>query len=72
LIGGTTDYEPDDSALAAILAEWNSSGDYRPRIASLQSPSFAYRLTSSTVHDLDDDHLQGGQGLDWFCRAGCS
>lgn len=67
LIGGTTDYDANDVALAAILGEWHSAGNYLTRIANLQSSLFAYRLTSSTVHDdRDDDHLQGGDGLDWY------
>jgi uncharacterized protein YjiK/phosphodiesterase/alkaline phosphatase D-like protein len=67
LIGGTTDYDASDAALGAILAEWNAAGAYLTRIANLQGSSFAYRLTSSTVHDDGSgDHLQGGEGLDWY------
>lgn len=64
LIGGTTDYDANDAALAAILAEWNSLGEnYSMRIASLQNPSFAHSLNASTVHDDgSSDYLLGGSG----------
>jgi Ca2+-binding RTX toxin-like protein len=62
LIGGTTDYDNNAAALAAILAEWGSTDSYTTRIASLMGT-----LNPSTVHDNGmADNLYGGTGMDWF------
>jgi hypothetical protein len=72
LIGGTTDYDNNAAALAAILAEWSSSDDYATRIARLMGTmsgglNGSYLLNASTVHDNGQaDTLVGGAGLDWF------
>src|SRR5260370_40332291 len=55
LIGGTTAYDNNAAALAAILAEWGSSDDYATRIARLTGSmsgglNGAYFLNTSTVH----------------------
>jgi 2',3'-cyclic-nucleotide 2'-phosphodiesterase (5'-nucleotidase family) len=70
LIGGTTDYDLDHAALAAILQKWNAGGvDFNARVASLQDPSFAYRLTSATVNDDGArDQLKRGKGRDRLGR----
>src|SRR5207245_11398397 len=62
LIGGTTDYDNNAAALAAILAEWGSTDSYATRIANLMGT-----LNPSTVHDNGmADNLYGGAGMDWF------
>lgn len=68
LIAGTTDYDTNDVALAAILDQWTlPEVDYLTRIANLKDSSFAYSLDGTMVHDDgDSDKLQGGQGLDWY------
>src|SRR5262249_12870873 len=73
LIGGTTDYDNNAAALAAILAEWGRTDiDYTTRIAHLMGTmsgglNGAYLLNASTVHDNGlADTLTRGAGLDWF------
>jgi len=72
LIGGTTNFDNNAAALAAILAEWNSSDDYATRIARLTGSmsgglNGTNYLNSSTVHSNGlADTLQGGAGMDWF------
>lgn len=74
-IGGTTDHDAHDSALAAILAEWsigdNSANSYDLCLAHLQGPSGgangSFFLNSMTVHDdLAIDRLNGGSGQNWY------
>jgi len=74
LIGGTTDYDGDATALAGFLAEWGSSDDYATRIASLSASLYADKPgtpgTPGTVHDnLLADKLYGGTGMDWFFKG---
>src|SRR5207244_10343257 len=51
LISGTTAFDSDQLALAAVLAEWSSQREYATRIANLigtgSGPSFANRLNSN-------------------------
>jgi hypothetical protein len=62
LIGGTTKYDHNLSALMTILAEWNSDDSYPTRTSDLSS-----YLNSDTVHDNEvSDHLAGGTHLDWY------
>ncbi len=74
LIGGSTAYDSDIAALAAIMAEWTSSDSYATRIARLTGSegggaNGSTLLTTTTV--LNNHHantLSGGSGLDWFWR----
>jgi hypothetical protein len=73
LIGGTTAYDNNAAALAAVLAEWSRTDiDYATRIAHLTGTmsgglNGAYVLDSSTVHsDGLVNNLYGGAGLDWY------
>src|SRR5207253_1220740 len=70
LIGGTTAYDADATALAALLAEWDSSSDYDVRIGHLWNGgglNGTYKLNASTVFgDGKTDLMTGGNGRDWF------
>jgi uncharacterized delta-60 repeat protein len=74
LIGGTTSYDNNNAALAAILAEWQSGDDYNTRfnrLEGLQSGGLngAYDLIwGSTVLDnsASDKLIGSPTGLDWF------
>ena len=74
VIGGTTDYDVDDEALQAILAEWTSRQSYKVRVANLRDGSGStsalnqdFFLDSFTVQDDGiADRIRGGRGLDWF------
>jgi hypothetical protein len=78
LIGGTTDYDHDAAALAAILAEWsNPTLDYATRVANLIAGNGVPALTPSTLNDLvnqpgtvhgngGSNTLLGGSALDLF------
>jgi hypothetical protein len=75
LIGGTTDYDNNAAALAAILAEWSSGADYATRIAHIIGTmpgglNGTNVLNSTTVHDNGKaDTLIGGTGMDWFFQG---
>jgi hypothetical protein len=70
LIGGSTTYENNPTALAYIMAEWDSSDSYSTRIKKITSGgglNGSYLLNSSTVSDNGvSNPLYGGAGLDWF------
>ncbi len=81
LIGGYTAHDANDSALAAILAEWSSDRDYATRVENLKGEGTGSRLNESyfliadealpeveaTVFEDDQrDVLLGGGGRDWF------
>jgi hypothetical protein len=73
LIGGTTDYDSNLAALAAIMAEWGrTDADYTTRINHLNGTlggglNGGYVLTANTVHDdAASDTLYGEGGNDWF------
>jgi CSLREA domain-containing protein len=74
LIAGFTDFDANNAALAAIMAEWTSTRPFAIRRANLTNGSGSakrlngfYFLNSQTVHDDDDaDMLTGGAGADWF------
>jgi hypothetical protein len=82
LIGGTTDYDGNPAALAALLAEWTSSNDYATRMAHLTGMmsgglNGGYLLKASTTHSSTDtvhdnglaDKLYGATGMDWFFKG---
>jgi len=73
LIGGTTNYDNNAAALAAVLAEWSRTDiDYATRIAHLNGSmsgglNGSVLLSPSTVHaDGQVNNLYGGAGLDWY------
>ena len=77
MIAGWTDYDAQDTALAAILKEWRSSSSYSTRVDHILGKTSGglnggFVLTSatgkrSTVHaDGDLDELTGSAGSDLF------
>lgn len=72
LIAGSTRFDANDVALAALLAEWGRSDrTYQQRVPALRSGlglnTLAYRLMRATVQDDQSaDALTGGSGSDWF------
>jgi hypothetical protein len=79
LIGGTTSFDNNAAALAAVLAEWSrTDADYATRIGHLtgtmtgglnhnSDSSVFYYLNSSTVSSESAvNSLIGGAGQDWF------
>ena len=71
---GTTNYDMNDAALAAILAEWESADVYNTRFYQLEGqergrPNGSYDLIwDTTVNDTNDsDTLVGSaEALDWL------
>jgi CSLREA domain-containing protein len=76
LIAGTTAFDGDQAALAAVMAEWTSVRSYADRVANLRGTGTGSR--NNTAHYLkvsgpdvtvfDDaavDVLSGGSGADW-------
>jgi hypothetical protein len=70
LIGGTTSYDNNLTALAYLMAEWDSTDSYTTRIKKLSGGgglNGSYILNSTTVSDNSlSNYLYGGVGLDWF------
>ena len=73
MIGGTTSYDNNAAALAALLAEWSRTDvDYLTRIAHLTGSSSGglngnYLLNTNTVKaDGSVNDLYGGAGMDWY------
>jgi hypothetical protein len=70
LIGGTTSYDSNLTALAYLMAEWDSSDSYSTRVNKISKGgglNGAYVLNSTTVFDDNTtDTLYGGSGLDWY------
>jgi Ca2+-binding RTX toxin-like protein len=72
LIGGTTDYDANEVALRALLAEWTSADSYKARVDHIFGTlggglNGSYHLNADTVHDDGArDELSGGDGRDWF------
>lgn len=73
LIGGTTDYDSSDAALAALLAEWSrTNATYQQRVAHLTGAvagglNGSFSLNAATVaNDVTVDLLLGGPGSDLF------
>jgi len=71
LIGGTTDYDANDAALLAILAEWTSANSIDDRINHLAgggglNDPWLLRLGVEVHDDGATDTLTGGPGADWF------
>src|SRR5262249_36229421 len=76
LIAGSTAFDADATALAAILAEWTSTRDYATRRANITGPTttgvngtYFLRSGGSSPTVFDDgaeDVLTGSLGQDWF------
>jgi Ca2+-binding RTX toxin-like protein len=71
LIGGTTDYDVNDAALRAILAEWTARRPFSTRINNLTNGgglngSFVLKRNVTVRDDAVRDVLFGGAGSDWF------
>jgi hypothetical protein len=77
LIAGTTAFDHNDAALAAIMAEWTSARSYADRVANLSGTGSGPRENgndfliasgpNATVFDNGAiDVLDGGSGMDWF------
>jgi hypothetical protein len=70
LIGGYTSYDSNTTALAYIMAEWDSSDSYSTRVRKISRGgglNLSYDLNGATVFDNSvTDYLYGGAGLDWF------
>jgi len=67
VIGGSTAYDANDAALAAILAEWTSNLTFVQRVGRLLAGVGAPPLNLATV--LDDmvlDQLRDDSALNWF------
>ncbi|MHC5537132.1 beta strand repeat-containing protein [Singulisphaera rosea] len=71
VIGGTSSFDGNETALDAILAEWESSDSFAARIAQIRSgvsyggPSPA-SFSSTTINLNGRSKLGGGSGNDWF------
>jgi hypothetical protein len=73
LIGGYTDFDGNNAALVAILAEWNSDDSYVMRIMDLTTGGGLNGMSDlvfgATVHeDGAKNQLKGGTGQDWFFK----
>ena len=73
LIGGTTSYDNNAAALAALLAEWGRTDEtYAQRTADLLNGGGLngnYLLNPATVQadsSTNYNYLYGGAGLDWY------
>ncbi len=70
LIGGSTSYNTNTTALAYIMAEWDSGDSYSTRVSKISKGrglNGTYVLNSTTVVENGvSDSLYGGAGLDWF------
>jgi hypothetical protein len=73
LIGGTMIFDDNDAALAAILAEWQSSDRYNTRFDRLEglrsgglNGSFHLIWGTTVKDDGAPDVLNGGAGFDWY------
>jgi hypothetical protein len=78
VVGGYTDHDPsgvvNDAALAAILAEWQSTDLYPTRITKIKSGvgigGTSKLVWGTTVHDdLNSSTLTGNAGMDWFFKG---
>jgi hypothetical protein len=70
VIGGTTSYDNNPTALAYIMAEWDSSDSYSTRVNKIGTGgglNLSYVLNSATVFDNGlTDFLYSGPGMDWL------
>jgi Ca2+-binding RTX toxin-like protein len=68
LIGGTTSYDDNPAALAAIFSTWRAADTYANRVNALMNGTNGLpQLNGTTVaNDLAVDDMYGNTGLDWF------
>jgi uncharacterized repeat protein (TIGR01451 family) len=71
LVGGSTDFDQNDVALATIMQEWGSSDAYATRVSKIKGGSLTggVAFTSTTVHQPPAhvvDQLYASTGFDWF------
>src|SRR5262245_12247815 len=77
LIAGTTAFDGNPAALAAVMAEWTSARTYAARVANLRGSGtgprangdFFLKVSGPDVTVFDDgavDVLTGNAGSDWF------
>jgi Ca2+-binding RTX toxin-like protein len=72
LIGASSTYEANNTALAALLAEWTSANTFQDRTDHLLGNAAggangSFTLTSTTVKEANlGDVLNGGSGEDWY------
>ncbi len=68
LIGGSTIYDSDRSALDQIMEEWNSDDSWSDRVDALQVgfDGLALLAGDQVLDDDAIDDLRGGNGRDWF------
>ena len=74
VIGGSTTFDNDNTALDAILAEWQSSDDFTTRIADIKNGgglngTNVLNLVTTVIDDLAANVLTGGTGNDWFFQG---
>ena len=73
LIGGTTSYDNNRTALDTVMLEWTrTNASYATRLARIRDGATgglngSFRLNSTTVqNDSQVDQLFGESGADWF------
>jgi hypothetical protein len=77
MIAGTTAYDNNEAALAAIMAEWTSARNYADRVANLSGTgsgssanSHVFLIASgpsATVFaNTSVNVLHGGSGMNWY------
>jgi hypothetical protein len=70
LIGGSSSYDSNVTALAYIMAEWDSSDSYTTRVNKISKGgglNASYVLNGTTVSNNNvSNYLYGGTGMDWF------
>lgn len=71
VIAGTTAYGQNAEAYLALESEWTSADSLQTRVSALEAgvgtKGNLFALNAQTVFaNGDNNHLQGGSGLDWF------
>jgi len=70
LIGGHTNYDAIDADLQSVMAIWktvNSARTYATAVSKLTASSYAYSLSSTTVHANANDTINAGtHAVDWY------
>jgi Ca2+-binding RTX toxin-like protein len=70
LLGGSSDYDNDEAALLAILAEWSSANPISTRIMNIRTGATTggnpLSTTAGSTDDGQPDDLTGDTGDDWF------